>query len=100
MAIAYIDSYRNMNFLPTKNTTLKLHDPQKFQFKKKHFTAKITLILMIKRMPLTFLDDIVMTYFMFVLLRPRSNFREQFQRKEGRSIDFHAILKSKPLDSA
>ena len=37
-------------------------------------------------------STVVMTYFMFVLLRPRSNEREQFQRKEGRSIDFHAIL--------
>ena len=47
-------------------------------------------------MPLTFLDvgcKVVITYFMFVLPRPRSNEREQFQTKEGRSIDFHAILK-------
>ena len=50
---------------------------------------------MIKEMPLTCLDvesKVVMTYFVFVLLRPQGNEREQFQRKEGRSIDFHAIL--------
>ena len=31
-----------------------------------------------------------MTYFMFVLLRPRRNDREKLQRKEGCSVDFHA----------
>ena len=41
-----------------------------------------------------------MNYFMFVLLRPRRNDREQFQRKEGCSVDLHAIMKKKPLDSA
>ena len=35
---------------------------------------------------------VVMTYFTFVLLRPRSNDREQFQ-KRGRFVDFYAILK-------
>jgi hypothetical protein len=55
------------------------------------FTAKIKFIFMIKKMPLTFLD--VKKYFMFVLLRPRRNDREQFQRKEGHSVDFHTILK-------
>ena len=62
---------------------------------KKHFTSKI------KKMPLTFLDfknKVLMTYFMFVLLRYRSNEREQFQRKEGRSIDFHAIRNKKPRE--
>jgi hypothetical protein len=38
-------------------------------------------------------SKVVMTYSMFVLLRPRRNDREQFQRKEGFSVDFHAILK-------
>ena len=33
-------------------------------------------------------SKVVITYFMFVLLRPRRNDREQFQRKEGPSIDF------------
>ena len=41
-----------------------------------------------------------MTYFMFVHLRPRRNDREQFQRKEGCSVDFHAILKKKPPEQA
>ena len=43
-------------------------------------------------MPLTFLgvEKVLMTYFMFVLLSPQSNEREQFQRKEGLSIDFQA----------
>ena len=29
--------FKNMNFLTTKNTTLKLHDPQNFKFSKKFF---------------------------------------------------------------
>ena len=41
-----------------------------------------------------------MTYFMFVLLRPRRNDREQFQKKEGRFVDFHTILKEEPLEQA
>ena len=41
-----------------------------------------------------------MTYFMFVLLRPHTNDKEQFQRKEGRFVDFQAILKEKPLEQA
>ena len=45
-------------------------------------------------------SKLVMTYFMFVLLRPRRNDREQFQRKEGRFFDFQAILKEKPLEQA
>ena len=45
-------------------------------------------------------SKVVMTYFMFVLLRPCRNDREQCQRKEGRSDDFHAILKQKPLEQA
>jgi len=45
-------------------------------------------------------SKVVMTYFMFVLLRPRRNDREQFQRKEGRSADPHAIPKQKPLEQA
>ena len=45
-------------------------------------------------------SKLVMTYFMFVLLRPRRNDREQFQRKEGCFIDFQAILKKKPLEQA
>ena len=45
-------------------------------------------------------SKVLMTYFTFVLLRPWSNVREQFQRKEGHSIDFHAILNQKPLESA
>ena len=68
---------------------------QKISIFKKYFTAKITLILMIKKMPLTYWmlkSKVIMIYFMFVLLRPRSNEREQFKRKEGHFIDFHAIL--------
>jgi hypothetical protein len=38
-------------------------------------------------------SKLVMTYFLFVLLKPRRNARKQFQRKEGRFVDFHAILK-------
>ena len=45
-------------------------------------------------------SKVVMTYFMFVLLRPRRNDREQFQRKEGLFIDFHEILNWEPLESA
>jgi hypothetical protein len=45
-------------------------------------------------------SKVVMTVFMFVLLRPLRNDREQFQRKEGRSIDFHAILKEKLNEQA
>ena len=45
-------------------------------------------------------SKVVMTYFMFVLLRPRRDDREQFQIKEGRSVDFHAILMKKPLEQA
>ena len=46
---------------------------------------------MIKKMPLTFLDvKKVKTYFMFVLLRPRRNDMEQFQRKEGRNSEVEA----------
>ena len=30
----------------------------------------------------------------------RNNDREQFQRKEGRSVDFQAILKQMPLEQA
>ena len=36
--------------------TFKTLWPQKISIFKKHFTAKITLILMIKKMPLAFLD--------------------------------------------
>ena len=57
---------------------------------------KITLISMIKKMPNFFWmlkSKLVMTYFMFVLLRPCRNDREQFQRKERHSVDFQAILK-------
>ena len=32
-------------------------------------------------------SKLAMTIFMFVLLRPRKNDREQFQGKEGRFID-------------
>ena len=66
------------------------------------FAAKITLISMIKKMPPTFWMlkiKVVLTYFMFVLLRPCRNAREQFQSKEGHSVDFHAILNWKPLES-
>ena len=58
---------------------------------------------MIKKMALPFLDaksKLFMAYFMFVLLRPRRNDNDQFQRKEGRFIDFQAILKEKPLEQA
>jgi hypothetical protein len=44
-------------------------------------------------MPLIFWmlkSKVVMTYFMFVLLRPRRNDREQFQRKEG-APNYHLI---------
>ena len=38
--------------------------------------------------------DVESTYdFMFVLQRPSRNEMEQFQRKDGQSIDFHPILK-------
>ena len=37
---------------------------------------------------------------MFVLLRPQRNDREKFQRREGHFVDFHAILKYKPFESA
>ena len=40
-----------------------------------------------------------MTYFMFVCTsKAPMNEREQFQRKEGRSVDFNEILKYKPLE--
>ena len=46
---------------------------------------------MIKEMPLTFwmLKSKVVSYDLFYVC----NDREQFQRKEGSFIDFHAILK-------
>ena len=62
------------------------------------FTSKSTLTSMIEKMPFWILSIVVMNYFMFVLLRPRRNDREQFQRKECHSIDFQAILK--PLEQA
>ena len=37
-------------------------------------------------------SKLVMTYFMFVLLRPRRNDREQFQRKEGCFMIFKQFL--------
>jgi hypothetical protein len=55
------------------------------------FTAKITLISMIKKCLELFWilkSKLVMTYFMFVLLRPHRNDREQFQKIEGRFVDF------------
>ena len=59
---------------------------------------------MIKKMPLNFFwmlkSKVVMTYFMFVLLRPCRNERELFQRKQGHSVDFDTILKQKPLEQA
>ena len=51
---------------------------------------------MIKKVPLAFLNvksKLVMTFFMFVLLRARIIDMEQFQRKEGNFVNFHAILK-------
>ena len=39
----------------TYNTSSKLHDPKKYQFLKRAFATKITVISMIKKMPLTFL---------------------------------------------
>ena len=69
--------------------------PQKISIFKLLFTLKITLISVIKKIPLTFLvlkSSVLTKYIMFVLLRPRRNDREQFQKKERRSIDFHAIL--------
>ena len=38
-------------------------------------------------------SKLVRNYFMFVLLRPRRNDREKFQRKERHFDDFQAILK-------
>ena len=45
-----------MEFFEHLKHNLKSSWPQKISIFKKHFTAKITLILMIKKMPLTFLD--------------------------------------------
>jgi hypothetical protein len=38
-------------------------------------------------------SKLVMNYFMFVLLGPCGNDREQFKKKEGRFVDFQGILK-------
>ena len=56
-------------------------------------SAKITLISMITKMPLILMlkSKLVMTYSMFVLLRPQSNEKEKFQRTDCHSIDFHVI---------
>ena len=79
-----------------------LQKPKKLTASKILFAEKITLIPKIKKkMTLTFWklkSKLVMTYLMFVLLRPRWNDREQFQREEWRFIDFQEILKKKSLE--
>ena len=100
-----IDCFKNYKkcgpILMTLSTTSKLHDPKKFQFP--FFYTKITLILMIEKMPLTFSvvkNKVIMAYFMFVLMRPCRNEREWSWRKQGRSVNFHAILKKLQYEQA
>ena len=45
---------RNVNFLTTKNTTLKLHDPEKFLFSKFYLVQKLLLIYWLKKDPYLF----------------------------------------------
>ena len=87
--------FQELEFFEHLQCNFKISWPRKISIFKKHCTAKFTLISMIEKMPLTFLmlkSEILLIYFTFVLLRPWSNARKQFQRKGGRSIDFHAIL--------
>ena len=48
--------FQEIEFFEHLKCNFKISWPQKISIFKKHFTAKITLILMIKKMPLTFLD--------------------------------------------
>ena len=48
--------FQEIEFFEHLKCNFKTSWPQKISIFKKHFTAKITLILMIKKMPLTFLD--------------------------------------------
>ena len=48
--------FQEIEFFEHLKYNFKTSWPQKISIFKKHFTAKITLILMIKKMPLTFLD--------------------------------------------
>ena len=67
--------------------------PKYFNFQKTFYLKNYSYFNDLKNAPNFFGSIVVMTYFMFVLLRPHRNDREQFQRKEGRSVDFHEILK-------
>ena len=74
--------FQEIEFFEHLKCNFKTSWPQKISIFKKHFTAKITLILMIKKMPLIFfwcwkIKHLWMTYFMFVLLRPRNKWRGQ-----------------------
>ena len=48
--------FQEIEFFEHLKCNFKTSWPPKNQIFKKHFTAKITLILTIKKMPLTFLD--------------------------------------------
>ena len=48
--------FQEIEFFEHLKYTFKTSWPQKISIFKEHITAKITLILMIKKMPLTFLD--------------------------------------------
>ena len=48
--------FQEIEFYEHLKCNFKTSWPQKISINKKHFAAKITLILMIKKMPLTFLD--------------------------------------------
>ena len=64
-----------------------LRDPEKFQFFKKHFDAKINLILIMQKMPLTFLDvEKLSSYELFYVCTYAA------PKRWESSIDFHAIL--------
>ena len=49
-------TFQKIEFFEHLKCNFKTSRPQKISIFKKHFTAKITLILMIKKMPLNFLD--------------------------------------------
>ena len=58
MKNGYFDAiiFQDIEFFEHFKYNFKTSWPQKISIFKKHFTAKITLILTIKKMPLTFLD--------------------------------------------
>ena len=72
--------FQEIEFFEHLKCNFKTSWPQKISIFKKHFTAKITLVLMIKKCPYLFPSlkiEVVMTYFMLLLLRPCTKWRGQ-----------------------